>query len=193
MTRARQLIAAALGLALAGCASAPIHYYTLVAPAGAAQPAAPAAPYQFELLPVGIPAQADRPQLLVRQGAQGVLPLEGERWIAPLSDEARAALAADLARELNAEDASGLPTGSPLRLRIKVDLRRFDSVPGAYVLIEAAWSVSALAGRPAASGSAVIRERVGAGYGALVQGHQRALARLAGEIAATARKVAGGA
>ncbi|MGH8736389.1 MAG: PqiC family protein [Burkholderiales bacterium] len=192
MTGFRRLAVAALGLALAGCASAPIHYYTLVAPAGALPIAAPAAPTQFELLPVGIPAQADRPQLLVRRGAQDVVPLEGERWIAPLADEARAALAADLARELNAEDASGMPAGGRLRLRIRVDLRRFDSVPGAYALIEATWSVSALAGRPAATGSAVIRESVGAGYDALVQGHQRALARLAAEIAATARSVAGG-
>lgn len=199
MTGLRRPAPAALGLALAalvltlaGCASAPIHYYTLVAPAGAAPIAAPTAPYQFELLPVGIPAQADRPQLLVRRGAQDVVPLESERWIAPLADEVRAALAADLARELDAEDASGMPRSAEPRLRIRVNLRRFDSVPGGYALIDASWSVGALQSGDSVTGSSAIREAVGPGYNALVQGHQRALARLAAKIALAARSVANG-
>ena len=191
MILVRLLAVAALGLALAGCASAPIRYYTLVAPAGEAPRAGAAAPFQFELLPVGIPAQVDRPQLLVRQGAQGVVPLESERWVAPLADEARAALSADLSRALNAEDASGLPGSGKPRLRIKVDLRRFDSVPGGYALIEASWSVSAPRTGETTTGSGSVRESVRPGYEALVQGHQRALARLAAKIALSARSVAG--
>ncbi len=191
MIRALRPAAAALALALAGCASAPLHYYTLVAPAGAA-PAGASAPYQFALLPVVVPAQVDRPQLLVREGGQGVRVLEDERWAAPLADEVRAALAADLARELNAEDATGLPPGGKPRLRIKVELRRFDSLPGGYALIDAAWSVSAPQGGAGASCAGAVREGVAPGYDALVQGHQRALERLAGAIAATARSVAGG-
>ncbi|HEY8327232.1 MAG TPA: hypothetical protein VIO59_02130, partial [Rhodanobacter sp.] len=59
----RHLVSVAAGLLLAACASAPLHYYTLVAPAaesagGLVAPAdettAPALP--FELLPVGVPA-----------------------------------------------------------------------------------------------------------------------------------------
>src|SRR3546814_1626982 len=66
--------------------------------------------------------------------------LGSERWIAPLDDEVRRALSADLARELHSQDVSGLPgNGKPL-LRIKLDLRRFDSQPGGYALIEGARS-----------------------------------------------------
>lgn len=190
-------VAAAL---LAACASAPLHYYTLVAPAdesagGLVAPAPLAAPsLPFELLPVGVPAQVDQPQLVVREGGQGVALLGGERWIAPLGDEVRSALSADLARELRSADVSGLPgNGKPL-LRIKLDLRRFDSAPGSYALIEAAWSVRLLHGAQPATLACTSRvsEAVGPGYPALVQGHQRALARLAEQIAGVARALGAG-
>jgi len=191
MIRTRHLLAAALALGLAACASQPAHYYTLVPPAQAGQ-SGPAAPYQFELLPVGIPAQVDQPQLVIRQGGQGAVPLGGERWIAPLADEVRGALSADLAQALRAQDATGLPGGGKPRLRIKVDLRRFDSAPGDYALIDAAWSVRQLQGEAMLACTSQVREPVGPGYDALVEGHQRALAALAEQIAQVAGAVAAG-
>jgi len=191
MIRTRHLLAAALALGLAACASQPAHYYTLVPPAQAGQ-SGPAAPYHFELLPVGIPAQVDQPQLVIRQGGQGAVPLGGERWIAPLADEVRGALSADLAQALRAQDATGLPGGGKPRLRIKVDLRRFDSAPGDYALIDAAWSVRQLQGEAMLACTSQVREPVGPGYDALVEGHQHALAVLAGQIAQVAGAVAAG-
>ncbi|KRE87645.1 hypothetical protein ASG75_05890 [Rhodanobacter sp. Soil772] len=194
----RHLWVAAAGLLLAACASAPLHYYTLVAPAdesagGLVAPSvAPSLP--FELLAVGVPAQVDQPQLVVREGGQGVALLGSERWIAPLGDEVRSALSADLARELHSADVSGLPgNGKPL-LRIKLDVRRFDSAPGSYALIESAWSVRLLHGaRPATLAcTSRVSEAVGPGYPALVQGHQRAIARLAVQIATAARALGDG-
>ncbi|KRE88391.1 hypothetical protein ASG87_07200 [Frateuria sp. Soil773] len=187
----RYLAGSALALALAACSSAPLHYYTLVPPAAEAPAGAPAA-FQFELLPVGVPAQVDQPQLVVRQGGQGVAPLNGERWIAPLADEVRGALSADLAHALNTQDVTGLPAGSKPVLRIKLDLRRFDSQPGEYALIDAAWSVRQPKGGAVLACTSRIRESVGPGYDALVQGHQQALARLAAQIAAVAGPVAAG-
>src|SRR3546814_6694551 len=114
--------------------------------------------------------------------------LGSERWIAPLDDEVRRALSADLARELHSQDVSGLPgNGKPL-LRIKLDLRRFDSQPGGYALIEGAWSVRLLHGTQPAmlACTSRISETVGPGYPALVEGHQRALGQLAAQIASTA-------
>ncbi|MCX7514675.1 PqiC family protein [Frateuria hangzhouensis] len=200
MIRTRHLLAAALALGLAACASEPARYYTLMAPARAGVPVAPAAgsangsaaAFQFELMPVGIPAQVDQPQLVIRQGGQGVAPLSGERWIAPLADEVRGALSADLAQALHAADVTGLASGGKPRLRIKVDLRRFDSVPGDYALVDAAWSVRQLQGEAMLACTSQVREPVGAGYGALVEGHQRALAALAGQIARVAGPVAAG-
>jgi uncharacterized lipoprotein YmbA len=192
MIRLRLPLLGMLALLLAACASAPMHYYTLMPPAPAsASPAQAPAGFRFALLPVGIPAQVDQPQLVVREGGQGVVVLDGQRWIAPLADEVRSALAADLARATGAQDVSGLPADDEPVLRIKVDLRRFESVPGSHALIDAAWSVHAPKGAVLACTSRV-REDVGGGYDALVAGHQRALATLASRIAAVAPAVAAG-
>jgi uncharacterized lipoprotein YmbA len=192
MIRTRITMIVALALGLAACASAPVHYYTLVAPAQAPLAAEATAPFQFELLPVGIPAQVDQPQLVIRQGGQGVAPLDGERWIAPLAEEVRGALSADLAQVLHTQDATGLPSDGKPRVRIKVDVRRFDSAPGDYALLDAAWSVRKLQGDAVLACTSQVREPVGAGYDALVEGHQRALVRLAGLIAQVAGAVAAG-
>ncbi|EIL96428.1 membrane integrity-associated transporter subunit PqiC [Rhodanobacter sp. 115] len=193
MIRLRYPLVATLAVALVACASAPMHYYTLMAPAVAeAAPAVTPASFRFALLPVGIPAQVDQPQLVVREGGQGVAMLDGQRWIAPLGDEVRGALSADLSRDMGAQDVSGLPTGNQPVLRIKVDLRRFESSPGQYALIDAAWSVHALKGDTVLACTSRIRESVGPGFDALVAGHQQALAELARRIAAVAPVVAGG-
>lgn len=195
MSRPRQwTLAGALALGVAGCASAPVHYYTLATQAGPAGRVV-AAPYPFELASVGVPAQVDVPQLVVRTGGQGMQLLDGQRWIAPLGDEIRGALSADLANALGVADMSGLPGNGQPRLRITFTVRRFESMPGDHVLIEAAWSLrlTGASGAPdALSCVSVASEPVGAGYDALVAGHQQAVASLARRIAAAARSYEAG-
>ena len=185
----RVAISFACSLALAACGAAPAaRYHTLIA-AESARPAVPAAPFLIDLQPVGIPAQVDRLELVVRPGAGGIAILEGERWVAPLPDEMRGALSAELTRRLGAQDLAGLarPAGRAL-LRIKVEIRRFDSLPGQYALIEADWSLG-LADDPSAARllcHSLLREPAGADYASLVSGHQRAIAALAAQIAQAA-------
>ncbi|GAB2559532.1 PqiC family protein [Rhodanobacter koreensis] len=193
-----RLLGIGIALALTACASAPLHYYTLVAPAGepadgAATSGTPSLP--FELLPVGVPSQVDQPQLVVREGGQAVAMLNSERWIAPLGDEVRSALSGDLARELHSQDVSGLPGNDKPLLRIKLDLHRFDSLPGSYALIEGSWSIRVLHdahGGGVLACTSRISEAVGPGYAALVQGHQRAIGQLAAQIATAARSLGDG-
>jgi uncharacterized lipoprotein YmbA len=194
MIRARHLVAGFGAVLLAACASAPMHYYTLIpAPDTQADSAAAPASFQFELLPVGIPAQDDVPQLVVRQGGQAVDLLNSERWIAPLADEVRGALSVDLSRRLNAQDiSSGLPVDGKPVLRIKIDLRRFDSSPGSYALIDATWTVRPLRGEAVLTCSSRINENVGQGYEGLVAGHQQALGELAEQIASVVPALAAG-
>jgi uncharacterized lipoprotein YmbA len=189
-----RLLGAGALLTLTACASEPVHYYTLVAPADDMSSAAGPASLPFELLPVSVPAQVDQPQLVVREGQQGVALLEGQRWIAPLANEVRDALSADLARALNSRDISGLAGNDKPSVRIKLDLRRFDSQLGRYAMIEGAWSVRLLHGAHPASISCTSRvsESVGASYSALVQGHQRAINQLAAQIAGAARSLGNG-
>jgi uncharacterized lipoprotein YmbA len=195
MIRTRHLMAVLSAAALAACASAPVHYYTLIpASDGApAETAAAPAPFQFELMPVGVPAQNDVPQLVVRQGGQAITPLNGERWAAPLADEVRGALSVDLARSTHAQDISGgvATNGKPV-LRIKVDLRRFDSSPGDYARIDATWTVRELRSQAVLTCSSQISESAGQGYATLVAAHQQALSTLAGQIASVAPAMAAG-
>jgi uncharacterized lipoprotein YmbA len=183
---------AASGVTLLGaCASTvPTRYHSLLAVSVEASTAAPAS-FLIDVQPVGIPAQVDRPQLVVRDGA-GMLPLEQERWIAPLADEARAAFSAGLARELAATDVAGQPRPPGARVvTIKIDLRRFDSVPGAYAAIDAVWSLALndVKSAPLVCASSA-RESAGTGYDELVRAHRQALAAITTRIAAAARTYA---
>lgn len=195
-----RLLGVAVLLALAACASAPLHYYTLVPPAtespAGALPGPANGALPFQLLPVSIPAQVDQPQLVVRQGGQSVVLLNDERWIAPLGDELRSALSTDLTRQLRSADVSALPDNDRPLLRIKLDVRRFDSQPGSYALIDGIWSIRVLHAASGQGGSVScssrISETVGAGYDALVEGHQRAISRLATQIAAAAQSLGNG-
>ena len=112
-------------LAVGACSSVPTHFYTLMHPAG---PGAPApAPFAIAVLPVGIPAQADQPQLVVRTGTGSVAVLDNERWVAPLADEIRAALADDLERSLGARDVRGQAHREGQAVyRVQLDVRRLD-------------------------------------------------------------------
>jgi uncharacterized lipoprotein YmbA len=191
----RALLGAA-ALALGACASAPVRYYTLVAPTSGSPGATAGASRDaesFQLVMGGVPADVDQPGLVVREGAERAAILDGERWIAPLGDQVRAALSAELARDLPGVDVTGLAGAGTVPLLVKVEVRRFESAPGAYALIEASWSlhVASDAGDAAKVSTllcgSTLRESVGAGYPGLVGGHQRALRRLGADIATAAR------
>lgn len=186
---------AIIALGVSGCASAPVNYYTLVPSSSPVLTTMPAqsSKFAFDLESVSVPLQVDQPQLVVRQAGAGIALVETERWIAPLGDEIRDALAADLVASHSGENLGGLPQGDRKLVKIRVDLRRFDSEPGRQASITAAWSLRRMPGDAAAlSCSSRISEPVGAGYNALVQGHQRALAKLAAAIAKPAATLANG-
>ena len=194
-------MAFAAALTLTACASpAPVRFHTLVAPAvpsaagtGPAAGAQPA-PFLIDVLPVGIPAQLDQPQLIVRQGDSDILMPESERWAAPLADEFREALSAELSRRLVTRDVAGLarPPGHPV-IRIKVQVRRFDAWLGQRVELDADWSLEPTsdAATPVRSARLVCGGRFGmpspGGYPELVRARQQLIARLAARIATEAR------
>jgi uncharacterized lipoprotein YmbA len=158
-----------------------------------AAPAGQGAPFVIEVLPVGVPPQIDQPQMVVRTGESGLAFLENQRWGAPLGDELRSALSAELTRRLGAQDIAGLarPVGIPV-LRIKLQVRRFDAWLGQAAQLDADWSMG-LADkgeirRLACHGQ--FDEPALEGFPELVQAQQRAIADLAGRIADDARQLA---
>ncbi len=185
----KRLTCLALPLLLAACSSkAPLNYHTLTS---AAEPAASgrAASFRFALQGVSVPPQVDQPQLVIRQG-EGIALLENERWIAPLADEVRSALSADLSRDLGTLDLGDAPRGSgaPV-LRIKVDLQRFDSQPGRGVQQDALWTLRLAepAGERVLTCGSRISQPAGGSYAEVVAAHRQALSALAKRIEPVAR------
>jgi uncharacterized lipoprotein YmbA len=182
-------LAAALGLS--ACSSTPTHYYTLIAPMGSAPtPVANPAPFQFEMLPVLMAVQVDQPPLVIRQGDGSLAILDAERWGSPLGDEFHDALTSQLERRFGSRDMAGLPKDSsqPV-LSLRADVRRFESVPSQYALIDVVWTLGLRnndAKRQSLTCSSIIREPAALGMENLVLAHQRAVSRLADSIARTA-------
>jgi uncharacterized protein len=199
MTFRSLAIVATLGLT--ACSSAPTHYYTLVPTAPAATAPASAKvmvpAFQFEMLTVRIPVQVDQPQVVVRQGNGNLSILETERWSAPLADEFHDALADQMEIRLGTRDLAGLPKlpGAAV-LSLQTDVRRFDSIPGQYALIDVVWSLSLRKEgeqRRSLTCSSVIRQPAGGQIGDLVMAHQQAIDKLASVIAGTAQRFGRGA
>jgi len=186
------LHAGTVTLLLAACSSAPMHFYTLQQSGADRAPPPPGAPaFVIDVQPVTVPAQVDQQELVVRESGQRVAILDNERWAAPLAAEMREALAGHLTAALGTRDMHGLEHLPSIPLyRINVEIRQFDSWPGQHASIEADWNVRGKDERALATCSSSVSETIGAGYDALVQGHQRALARIAGDIAVVLRSLA---
>jgi uncharacterized protein len=194
--RLSRALAASVLAALGACASAPTHFYTLQQGAPPSAGAAPAssAPFQIEVLPVAVPPQVDQAEFLVRQSDQRVAVLDNERWAAPLAAELRGAFAADLVAELGTRDVYGLPRPTAVPVyRIVIDVRVFDSWPGVHARIQADWSVRGTGEAALVTCTSTASEDVEASYESLVQGHQRAISRIATDIAVTVRGIGAGA
>jgi hypothetical protein len=182
-------------LAVAACRSAPSQYYTLVAPPTADAPrAGSGGALQLDVLPVDVPPDVDRAQMVVRLGAGEVAPVDTRSWIAPLPLEIRRALSDELAGLLGARDVAGVtPSPGVPVYRVKVAIQRFESALGDRALIDAVWSVREAGGSAApltcgTRASAPAR----AGYEGLAEAHQKALAKIASAIATGVRGVAAG-
>jgi hypothetical protein len=168
--------AIAVALWLAGCATVPpTRFHTLMPPPEARATAPATTPAPWQLLPVTVPAQVDRPQFVLRSGDGSLAVLDQERWIAPLADELAGALADALGRRL------GPPLGRD-PWQVAVDVQRFESVPGRAARLDAAWSVRR-ADAAALRCLASIEQPAGDGVAALAAAHRRAVQALGERIA----------
>jgi len=176
------LAAAAL---LAGCAaSKPERFHSLLA-SELAPPAAAAGSTAIvvDMLPVSVPPMVDQPQWVLRAADDSLQVLEQERWAAPLRDELRTALLEQLVARWGAVDARSLPQAGPNVWQLRVDVQRFESVPGREARIESSWSVLPPRNAAALTCRSTVRESVSdASVLGLAAAHRRGVARLADEI-----------
>lgn len=161
-----------LFLFLGACASDPVHYHTLMPPHSGSSPQSASADIQVEQ--VTVPPQVDRSEIVIRQGNSGLVILDFEWWGASLADEFRNALET----QLNA--------GSSQRQSfLRIDVQRFDSLPGQYALLEAKWRLRTMAGANSViemSCLTILQTPSGQTVEDLVMAHQNNLKRLAATI-----------
>lgn len=191
MTTRLSRLCAALAplLLLAACRSVPTRDYTLlpdtVAPVSAST--AGHAAFAIAVAPVRVPDQVDTRALVLRASEARLQVQDAHEWAAPLADEIRQALSQRLTALLKVPDVAGLPRPASLPVyRVRVVVTRFDSRYGVDAAVAARWTIEAPVGhRPTVLLCVdAARQAVASGYTALVEGHQRALAALAGRIAA---------
>ena len=176
-----------------GCRSAATSYYTLVAPGAESAPAL-TNELQLDVLPVDVPADVDRAEIVVRQHAGQVTPVETRSWIAPLGAELRRAFSNDLSAQLGARDIAGLSAADGVpTYRVKLGVQRFESVLGEHALIEAVSTVRESGGSaPPLVCSHRARETAASGYEGIAEAHQKAIAAIAKQVADEVRSVRAG-
>jgi uncharacterized protein len=188
--RGRYLLGTALiclALSAPGCARSPrVNFYTLepVAPAGA--PAAGQGAPSVVVGPVTLPEAVDRPQLVVRAGANRVEILETHRWAEPLKSEIPRLVAQNLGRLLGSDRVHSYQqqSGAGAGYRVLLDVVRLEAEPGQGVTIETAWTVRRTPGGNPRTGRTLWREKAeGGGYDPLVPALSRALAGVSADIA----------
>lgn len=189
MTRSLLLGSVALCLALvgSGCSRSPrVTFYTLEPGAKVEAPAAGQGAPAVVVGPVTLPEVVDRPQLVVRSGANRVEILESHRWAEPLKSEIPRLVARNLGRQLGSDRVSSYQqqSGAGAEYRVLLDIVRLEAEPGAAVTVETAWTVRRTPGGSPVTGRSLVREQVqGAGYAPLVAALGRALAGVSADIA----------
>lgn len=178
---------------LAGCGSSPtVHFYTLSssAPTGGEAKAATAVP-SIGLGPITLPDVVDRPQFVLRTGANQVVIAEEHRWAEPLKSEIPRVIAENLSRVLGVKQVWSYPQSAAetAEIQVLVDVQRFDSAPGEAVTIDASWTVQRKSDEPTLGRSLVREAANGSGHDALAAAHSRALATVSRDIAAAIRAI----
>ncbi len=194
----RRVVSIAAMASLAACGSAPVvHLHSLMpsdvgtATGARARPAGDK-PLILVLDPIRMAAQVDQPQWLVQLPDGSLASLEQERWASPLRDEFQQAVLETLVVGYGAVElrhSGNAVSNASSALRVAIDVRRFESVPGEEARIEGSWTITAASlSAPVATAPLhcewLIRERAPGPLSALAQAHRRAVARMADGIGA---------
>jgi uncharacterized lipoprotein YmbA len=180
-------IASLLGLG-PGCASAPIHYYTLTQPADRTASATDAA-WVVEVRVTHIPQQLNHSELLVRTAPSEVTLLDNERWASPVKDEIRESLRLELQRRLLAQSAGSSAVHT--KLLLELDVQQLEAQFGQRAWLEASWRATLIAADPKSTDTRGptctfrTQQDIQSGYPGIVEGYQRDIAALAEAIVAS--------
>ena len=170
---------------LAGCASAPPHYYTLSSLQASQKVADMTGVAPYAINPVTIPAEVDRNAIVAQQKEGHLLLLSDDRWTAPLGAQIQTALSQGLEARLGMPPVQNLALGArdSKVAQVFVDVQRFDMVPGQHAALSAAWRVQSPGGKLTFTCFTRLVQPVDIGVTPLVLGQQRNIQVLSEQIA----------
>jgi uncharacterized lipoprotein YmbA len=174
--------------------SPPIHYYVLANPAGQPDRQTEHAGFsgpRIGLLPITLPAYLQRQQMVIRdENNVGIRVDDFERWGEDLSAGIARVLSIAMTGTLAEVHGVVMPlrTGSPVDLRIQVDVRRFEGRPGGHVDLEAAWTIQR-DGKSLREGHFQTRSGAGSTLSELVEVQSTLLLDLADALSAAVKAV----
>jgi uncharacterized lipoprotein YmbA len=183
-------------LAMCGCRSTPIAYYTLTPASHGGAPIDNGRPAVTTVLVVrSLPAGIDTTQILIRTDGARLRVDEGGRWVAPLGDELRGALVNALRNQYGIMVLDSVRHKDAPVPRIDLAVRRFDFVEGGSVTLAVDWVLSNPGAEPGASLScqAEFTEASTATVGGAVAAGQAAALKLARVLGAAVEAASNGA
>ena len=144
-----------------------------------------------------LPDSLDRPQLVIRSGANRLQLSEQRRWAEPLRSEIPRVLADDLGRLLDSSRVAAMPVDVQrfaADFNVQLDIQRLDLIEGQGVDFDLMWLIEPRQGQVSV-GRSTLHEPAAAGNdpGALVAALRRALGRAAVDIASEIRRQSGSA
>jgi len=172
----------------AGCASTPpARLYMLSALSPTAETTLDVS---VSVGPVSIPAAVDRPQIVVATAANQVRLDDFNRWTSPLQENLSSVIAENLAALLGSSRVTRFPktSSADADFRVAIEVTRFESVPGQWATLDAAWTVRRTADGVVQTQRTSVREPVhDNSFESLAAAHSRAAARLSQDIGGAIR------
>jgi uncharacterized protein len=180
-----RLSALILLIALTACSSSPKPSFYTLSPDATLDRMSMTAPVRVMVGPVTVPDLVDKPQIVTRRAPNEVWINEFARWGEPLKENIARTLAADMSRLLGSDNVSVYPQGADVKAyAVRVDVMRFDSMPGDSITLEALWTIRAPDGTSRFDGHTVAHEQTtGDGFDAIAAAHSRAVSEMSKQIA----------
>jgi len=189
----RFLVLASLAVLVASCASSPApRYFRLEVPANlAATPGAAASDRAVIIGPFQLAEYLDRPQIVTRDGANGITIADYERWAEPLDANFQAVVAASVGRLLGSDRVLEFPARNIVKpeRRVTGRISRLDVDGDGLAVLEVQWGVTDGAGMVVRPGGVSRYEArvTGAGAAARVAALNATVAAFSVDVSAAVR------
>ncbi len=145
------MLALLTGLTVTGCTTPTVMHYDLTNTSSSATLASKSTMTTYLIDSVNVPEPLDVMTLIVRQPNNSLMALSHDKWVAPLGQVLREAIADGLTQNLGVPpvsekmltaDSSGTRSRATQVTKVNVDIRQFEMQPGKKVALTALWQVA---------------------------------------------------